>query len=228
MRYEIKIDEYGYKIIRYSKVITDEGEEEIEEIYLERTADDYESILGVYEPFPKDMSLRYVGNLDDLKIAKGTEMRTSVPIPLSICKAKYLKKLEYEDERIVYLDINGAPIQRGIIVGIVVGVQHRKTSTGKDYTIFRVFDGYDWGRLRLFGIKADPELYTGLFIRGFVRFGYLEYGDEEEKVGVSITLNDIPVIIQPKEYFVHKNFIDSSIIPRIKEDTDDNNSLSRG
>ncbi|WP_456471870.1 hypothetical protein [Methanocaldococcus sp.] len=224
MKYEIKIDEDGFKIIRYSEIVTDEGVKEIEEVYLETTADDYETILGTYEPFPKDMNLRYIGNLDDLKIAKGTEMRTSVPIPLSICKAKYLKKIETEDEKIVYLDINGAPIQRGIIVGIVVGVQHRKTSTGKDYTIFRVFDGYDWGRLRLFGIKADPELYKGMFIRGFVRFGYLSYKEEDEdKVGISLTLNDLPIIIQPKEYFVHKNFIDHSILPRVREQNDNNN-----
>ncbi|MCQ6254529.1 hypothetical protein [Methanocaldococcus sp.] len=223
VKYGIKIDDNKVEIVRYSTVYTDEGIEELEETYLQITADDYERILGRYEPYPKK-DVKFVGNLDDLKVVRGREMRTAVPIPLSLCKAEYLKRIEEEDERITYLDINGAPIQRGIIVGIVVGVQHRKTSTGKDYTIFRVFDGYGWGRLRLFGIKANPELFTGMFIRGFVRFGYMEFRTEEGEIrkAISLTLNDMPVIVQPKEYFVHKKFIDEVIMPRIesKEDED--------
>ncbi|ENN96737.1 hypothetical protein J422_00836 [Methanocaldococcus villosus KIN24-T80] len=223
MRYEIKIDEEKVEIVRYSTVYTDEGIEEIEETYLLTTADDYESVLGKYEPFPKK-DVTYLGNLEDLKLVRGTELRTSVPIPLSICRPKYLRRVEEDDERITYLEINSAPIQRGIIVGIVVGVQHGKTSSGKDYTIFRVFDGYGWGKLRLFGIKANPELYTGLFIRGFVRFGLIEFRDEkgELRKAISLTLNDLPVLVQPKEYIVHKKFVDSVILKGIKEESQDN------
>ena len=216
VKYGIKIEDDKVEIVRYSTVYTDEGVEELEEIYLQIKADDYESILGRYEPYPKK-DVRFVGNLDDLKVVKGQEMRTAVPIPLSLCRAKYLKRIDEDDERITYLDINGVPIQRGIIVGIVVGVQHKRTSTGKDYTIFRIFDGYGWGRLRLFGIKANPEVFTGMFIRGFVRFGAVEFRTEEGELrkAISLTLNDMPVIVQPKEYIVHKKFIDEVVLPRV-------------
>ncbi len=217
VRYDIKIYEDGYEIVKYSEVYTDEGIEEIEETYLKITADDYEAILGTYEPFPKK-EFRFIGNLEDLKIAKGTELRTSVPIPLSLCKEKFLKRIDDEDERITYLDIKGIPIQRAIITGIVVGLEHRTTSTGKDYTIFRVFDGYSWGRLRLFGIKANPEIYSGMFIRGFVRFGVMEYETEKGRHrAISLSLNDMPVIVQPKEYIAQKIFVEDIVLPKIKE-----------
>ncbi|WP_423792024.1 hypothetical protein ACPB8Q_04650 [Methanocaldococcus indicus] len=217
-KYGIKIYEDGYEIVRYSTVYTDEGVEELEETYLKVSADDYESILGYYEPFPKK-EFRFVGNLDDLKIVKGTEMRTSVPIPLSLCRGEYVKRIDEEDERITYLDIKGIPIQRGIITAIVVGIQHKKTTTGKDYTIFRVFDGYGWGRVRLFGIKANPDIYNGMFIRGFVRFGYMEFETEEgvKRKAITLSLNDLPVIVQPKEYIVHKKFVEEVIKPKLPE-----------
>ncbi|NPA63153.1 MAG: hypothetical protein GXN95_06355 [Methanococci archaeon] len=216
VRYGIKIEEDKVEIVRYSTVYTDEGVENLEETYLLIRADDYERITGIFEPFPKK-DITFVGNLDDLKVVKGQEMRTAVPIPLSICRAKYIKRIDEDDERITYLDINGVPIQKGIIVGIVVGVQHKKTSTGKDYTIFRIFDGYGWGRLRLFGIKANPEIFTGMFIRGFVRFGLVEFRNEEGELrkSISLTLSDMPVIVQPKEYLVHKKFIDEVVLPRV-------------
>lgn len=55
VKYGIKIEDDRVEIVRYSTVYTDEGVEELEEIYLQIKADDYESILGIYEPYPKKM-----------------------------------------------------------------------------------------------------------------------------------------------------------------------------
>ena len=79
VKYGIKIEDDKVEIVRYSTVYTDEGVEELEETYLQVKADDYEQILGRYEPYPKK-DVRFIGNLDDLRVVKGQEMRTAVPI----------------------------------------------------------------------------------------------------------------------------------------------------
>ena len=137
-KYEIQITENGVNLVRFEKVLTEDEttgelvEKEASKIVLNTPKEKYIEMLREYEPYPKSDRAKYIGSLSKVKLAKGKEMRSGVITPLFVVRKEFLKPLKDEDGSILYyLDVDGIPIQRAIVCGIVLEAECKTSRDGE-------------------------------------------------------------------------------------------------